>query len=89
MLYLQALIQRVTLSPMWIPLSVRSYGKLGSRRDTTAPRRTQRVDPQYLTTIDPNNHKRMIHALEVYRTTGTPLAPFTTDLGHPKYDHLI
>lgn len=36
----------------------------------------ERVDPAYLKKIDPNNHKRIIRALEVYHTTGRPFSEF-------------
>lgn len=36
----------------------------------------EHVDPEYLTKIDPNNHKRIIRALEVYHTTGQPFSAF-------------
>lgn len=36
------------------------------------------VDPEYLTRIDPNNHKRIIRALEVYHTTGRPYTSYHT-----------
>lgn len=38
----------------------------------------QKVDPDYLARIDPNNHKRIIRALEVYHTTGRPFSSFHT-----------
>lgn len=40
--------------------------------------RLQAVDPEYLRRIDHNNHKRIIHALEVYTTTGKPFSAFHT-----------
>lgn len=36
------------------------------------------LDPDYLECIDPNNHKRIIHALEVCLTTGHPFSSFHT-----------
>lgn len=36
------------------------------------------LDPGYLGCIDPNNHKRIIHALEVCLTTGQPFSSFHT-----------
>ncbi|MDO5017321.1 MAG: tRNA (adenosine(37)-N6)-dimethylallyltransferase MiaA [Porphyromonas sp.] len=43
-----------------------------------APLRNElrRVDPEYLKKIDPNNHKRIIRALEVYHTSGRPFSSF-------------
>lgn len=45
-----------------------------------------RADPEYLSRIDPNNHKRIIRALEVCRGTGQPFSSFhtgTSELQHP------
>ena len=36
------------------------------------------LDPDYLDCVDPNNHKRIIHALEVCLTTGRPFSSFHT-----------
>lgn len=37
-----------------------------------------RVDPEYLKRIDPRNHKRIIHALEVFHASGKPYSSFHT-----------
>lgn len=38
----------------------------------------QRRDPEYHAIVDPFNHKRVVHALEVIRQTGKPLTVFRT-----------
>ena len=38
----------------------------------------QQVDAEYLERIDPNNHKRIIRALEVWRTAGRPFSSYHT-----------
>lgn len=38
----------------------------------------QKVDPQYFDKVDQANAKRILHALEVYRTTGKPFSSFHT-----------
>ncbi len=38
----------------------------------------RQVDPQYLERIDPNNHKRIIRALEVWHTSGRPFSSYHT-----------
>ncbi|RRD76325.1 tRNA (adenosine(37)-N6)-dimethylallyltransferase MiaA [Alloprevotella sp. OH1205_COT-284] len=38
----------------------------------------QRRDPEYHAIVDPCNHKRVVHALEVIRQTGKPLTVFRT-----------
>lgn len=39
----------------------------------------EQVDSQYLERIDANNHKRIIRALEVWRTAGRPFSSYHTD----------
>lgn len=41
--------------------------------------RLKEVDPLYLTKVDPNNHRRLIRALEVYEATGVPFSSFHTE----------
>ena len=41
-------------------------------------RELQQVDPLYYQRVDPQNVQRVIHALEVYRTSGRPLSSFHT-----------
>jgi tRNA dimethylallyltransferase len=38
----------------------------------------QRLDPQYLAAADPNNHRRLIHALEIIRESGRPFSELRT-----------
>jgi tRNA dimethylallyltransferase len=38
----------------------------------------QRLDPQYLAAADPNNHRRLIHALEIIRESGHPFSELRT-----------
>ena len=38
----------------------------------------QRLDPDYLAAADPNNHRRLIHALEIIRQSGTPVSQLRT-----------
>ena len=39
----------------------------------------QKVDPEYFEKIDQMNAKRLLHALEVYKTTGKPFSSFHTN----------
>lgn len=34
----------------------------------------QRLDPEYMAEADPNNHRRLIHALEIIRESGMPVS---------------
>ncbi|MDN3511012.1 MAG: tRNA (adenosine(37)-N6)-dimethylallyltransferase MiaA [Candidatus Jettenia sp.] len=49
------------------------------------------VDPEIATKLHSNDQKRVIRALEVYKTTGQCISSFQTQFGHknPKYDCLI
>ncbi len=38
----------------------------------------QRLDPDYLAAADPNNHRRLIHALEIIRQSGRPVSQLRT-----------
>lgn len=39
-------------------------------------KRLSEVDPEYYQIVDRNNHKRMLHAVEVYQMTGMPITSF-------------
>lgn len=41
-------------------------------------RRLMEVDPEYYSIVDLNNHKRMLHAVEIYQMTGVPYTSFRT-----------
>lgn len=41
-----------------------------------ALKQLEKADPEYLTRVDRNNYKRILHALEVYLTTGLPFSSF-------------
>jgi tRNA dimethylallyltransferase len=51
----------------------------------------RRIDPEAAGRIDPNDAKRIIRALEVYRLTGKPISSFQKqfDAGRPKHDWTI
>ena len=77
MLYIQALLKGQDPIPEPDPeIRIQLWKRF--ENDGVAPLREEllQVDPTYLTRIDPNNHKRIIRALEVYYTTGTPFTHF-------------
>ncbi|MBR3456351.1 MAG: tRNA (adenosine(37)-N6)-dimethylallyltransferase MiaA [Bacteroidaceae bacterium] len=37
------------------------------------------IDPEYYSTVDLMNHKRIVHALEIYYTSGRPFSSFRTN----------
>jgi tRNA dimethylallyltransferase len=42
--------------------------------------RLKEIDPDYYNTVDLNNHKRMLHAVEIYEMTGLPFTSFRKNL---------
>lgn len=79
MMYLQALLYEMDEIPLPSP-SLREALWQRFRAEGVEPLRQelQEVDPDYLLRIDPNNHKRIIRALEVYQTTGRAFSSFHT-----------
>lgn len=79
MLYIQALLFRMDPIP-GVPAAVRTEVRQLFQEKGLAPIREElrRVDPLYLDRVDPNNHRRLIRALEVYRSTGRAFSSFHT-----------
>ncbi len=95
MLYLQALLFGLSDAPAASPevrqALWREYHAYGA---TPLRERLKVVDPVYLSQIDPNNHKRIIRALEVYETTGKPFSSYHKEsyprpLGYDVELHLV
>lgn len=83
MMYLQALLYEMDEIPLPSP-SLREALWQRFRAEGVEPLRQelQEVDPDYLLRIDPNNHKRIIRALEVYQATGRAFSSFHTQPSH-------
>lgn len=79
MMYLQAFLYGMDDVPS-PELSVREELWQTFATEGVEPLRAEllRVDPEYLERIDANNHKRIIRALEVYRTTGRAFSTYHT-----------
>lgn len=79
MLYIQALLFRMDPIP-GVPAAVRAEVWELFQEKGLAPIREElrQVDPLYLDRVDPNNHRRLIRALEVYRSTGRAFSSFHT-----------
>lgn len=45
----------------------------------------KKLDPQRAKTIDPNNRRRLIRAIEIVETTGNPVPPQYLDIRYPEY----
>lgn len=81
-LYIKALLDGLTLAPpaskeirYALSTEIESKGMPAMREEL------QSVDPDYARYVGPNDHRRLIRALEVYRTTGKPLSSFHTGRG--------
>lgn len=79
MMYIQALLYQMDPIPepdpevrrqLWECFETHGVGPIRSR--------LAEVDPQYLASVDGNNHKRMIRALEVWLTTHRPFSSWHT-----------
>lgn len=84
MMYIQALLYQ--MDPIPVPdLDVRRRLWELFEREGIEPikARLAEVDSDYLATIDGNNHKRMIRALEVWITTGRPFSSWHTHTPRP------
>lgn len=79
MMYITALLYGMDDVPMPDPM-VREELWRRFRCEGLAPLLAQikEVDPDYLSRIDPHNHKRIIRALEVYLTSGRPYSSYHT-----------
>lgn len=79
MMYLQALLYEMDEIPLPSPTLREALWQRYNQEGVMSLREElQAVDPDYLTRIDPNNHKRIIRALEVYHTTGRSFSSFHT-----------
>lgn len=77
MLYLQALLFGISRVPLPSPeLRQSLWQRFHTDGVESLRNELEEVDPSYLAQIDPNNHKRIIRALEVYHATGHPFSSF-------------
>ena len=47
------------------------------------------VDPEYYSNVDLQNHKRIVHALEIYYTSGRPFSSFRTNTKKERPFHIL
>lgn len=52
-------------------------------------RRLAELDPEYLATADPDNHKRLVHALEICMESGVPYSSLRTGQTKPRPFRII
>lgn len=79
MMYIDAVAKGIDEIPDVKPeIRERLWKRFGQEGIAQMREELRRLDPDYLTRIDPNNHKRIIHALEVCLTTGSPFSSFHT-----------
>lgn len=90
MMYVDALCKGIDAMPD-VPEDIRSmmwkrYEKEGVE---ILSQELKLIDPDYYKCIDPRNHKRIIHALEVYLTTGKPFSSFHKNEPTRRNFHII
>lgn len=83
MMYIDAVTRGIdslpTISPATREAALRLYTDGGLEQ---LYRTLERLDPAYLATADPSNHKRLIHAIEICMEAGVPYSSLRT--GNPK-----
>lgn len=83
-LYLKALVEGIFDGPGANPeLRERLRAEAESRGREALYERLQSVDPESARRIHPNDLRRIIRALEVYESTGSPLSSFQIQFGRP------
>lgn len=77
MMYIDALCQGIDDIPTIIP-EIRAAMLARYEQEGLPPllEELERLDPEYASIVDPHNHKRVIHALEVITQTGQTLTSF-------------
>lgn len=77
MMYIDALCQGIDDIPTILP-EVRQALLLRYQNEGLTPllHELQKLDPEYAALVDPHNHKRIVHALEVITQTGQTLTSF-------------
>ena len=77
MMYVDAVCQGIDDIPT-VDAQVRADLKARFEQEGLEPllRELERLDPEYFRIVDHKNHKRVIHALEIYHTAGCPYSRF-------------
>lgn len=79
MLYVRALLYEMDPIPQLSPTVRTEVRQLYEKNGLEAIRQELlRVDPDYLEKVDPNNYRRLLRALEVFRGTGRAFSSFHT-----------
>lgn len=83
MMYIDALTKGLDLLPTISPQVREETLRFFNDQGIEAVRQElQRLDPEYYATVDLNNHRRLIHALEIIRESGSKVSRLRT--GRPK-----
>lgn len=79
MMYIDAIVSGIDIMPD-VPENIRRYTieEYGMKGLEWLQNEVRRIDNDYYDIADTKNPRRLIHALEVYRTTGKPLSSFRT-----------
>ena len=82
-LYVQTLVSGIDTMPEVLPATRSSLQKRWQQEGLTSLLdELERVDPDYFSIVDRQNHRRVIRALEVYQSTGLPYSSFRTQSTH-------
>lgn len=85
MMYIDALTRGLDLLPTILPEVRRETLDFFEREGIEAVRaELQRLDPKYYSQADLQNHRRLIHALEIIRQSGRPVSELRTGEAKPR-----
>lgn len=83
MMYVDAVTRGIDELPTISPeVRARAYGLLEREGIDAVSRELEKLDPGYFATVDRQNHKRLVHALEICWEAGCPYSSLRT--GRPK-----
>lgn len=83
MMYVDAVTRGIDELPTISPeVRARAYGLLEREGMDAVSRELEKFDPDYFATVDRQNHKRLVHALEICWEAGCPYSSLRT--GQPK-----
>lgn len=79
MMYIDAVTRGIDELPTITPdIRQKAYAIYNEGGIEAARAELQRLDPEYYKIVDPNNHKRLIHAIEITMQAGVPFSQLRT-----------
>lgn len=90
MMYVDAVTRGIDSLPTISPQTREAaYSLLEHEGIEAIRRRLAELDPEYLATADPDNHKRLVHALEICMESGVPYSSLRTGQTKPRPFRII